>query len=71
MKRIAVALSGGVDSSVSAAILKSKGYSLTGFTVCLEVKEAHLSRKALCCHNGNDWKYNLQYSYMQGRVHAR
>jgi len=32
VKRVAVAMSGGVDSSVAAAILKQEGFEITGFT---------------------------------------
>lgn len=47
-ERIAIAMSGGVDSSVAAAVLKEAGHSLIGVTLKLqECHDAHGSRS--CC----------------------
>jgi len=39
-KKVMVAMSGGVDSSVAAAILKEKGFEVTGLTMCFDLPDA-------------------------------
>ena len=45
-KRIVVAMSGGVDSSVAAALLSEKGYEVIGITMKIFETKEHLSKFA-------------------------
>src|ERR1700690_2320545 len=47
--RVVVAMSGGVDSSVTAAILAEAGYDVVGITLQLYDHGAATHRKGACC----------------------
>jgi tRNA-specific 2-thiouridylase len=47
--RVVVAMSGGVDSSVTAAVLKESGYDVVGITLQLYDHGVAIGRKGACC----------------------
>jgi tRNA-uridine 2-sulfurtransferase len=47
--RVVVAMSGGVDSSVVAALMKAEGYDVVGITLQLYDHGAAIARKGACC----------------------
>ena len=47
--RVVVAMSGGVDSSVVAALLQREGYNVIGITLQLYDHGAAIARRGACC----------------------
>jgi len=53
MKKALIAMSGGVDSSVAAVLMKEKGYDPIGVTMKLyDNEDINMSKEKTCCSLG-------------------
>jgi tRNA-specific 2-thiouridylase len=52
--RVTVAMSGGVDSSVAAALLKQQGFEVIGITMCFNLADGRGNKPSCCGRQGID-----------------
>ena len=63
--RVLVAMSGGVDSSVVAAMLSEEGYDVVGVTLQLYDHGAALAKKGACCAGRDIQAFLTMYLIMR------